>query len=112
MRETVGAGKGKPSAGDGEGRRGPDTQSLHEGGVPGRRWRSSQHELLQQLLLRPGREATGPSAAGREWRGWQGCCNLNDLGVLSAWKTKREDGSQQKWVMFFNPSDITSLLPV
>lgn len=33
MQETVGAGKGKPSAGDAEGRGGPDTQGLHEGGV-------------------------------------------------------------------------------
>lgn len=35
----------------------PDPSTLKEGGVgmvPGPRWQSRQHELLQQLFLRPG----------------------------------------------------------
>ena len=79
--------------------------------MPGPRWRSSQHELLQQLSFRPGLEATGPSVVDGVLAEGKFAVTSDDLGVAtsledqeSSWKPAKEGG-------FFSHSHIASLLP-
>lgn len=88
--------KSSPLQGSGEGARAPMRVGGRRMMEPVPLWSSSQHELLQQLCLRPGLEATSLNVVDGELRRRQSCCNPDNLGVTISLKDQESRWQSSK----------------